>query len=85
MLKLLIKIPEFIAETWYKLPNLLYLHERPNVNKFYNPAFVSKHSTYFSEPPMSQLTEEERQMKELLGFGAFHSTKGEAPLVLILW
>ena len=27
---------------------------------------------------MSQMTEEERQMKELLGFGAFHSTKGIA-------
>lgn len=85
MLKLLIQILEFIAETWYKLSNLLHLQEMTNVHFFYNPAFVSKHSTYFSEPPMSQLTEEERQMKELLGFGAFHSTKGKATLVLILW
>jgi len=29
------------------------------------------------EPPMSQMTEEERQMKEMLGFGSFHSTKGK--------
>jgi len=29
------------------------------------------------EPPMSQLSEEERKMKELMGFGSFHTTKGK--------
>lgn len=30
-----------------------------------------------TEPPMSAMSEEDRQMKEMLGFGSFHSTKGE--------
>ena len=36
---------------------------------------------YWAEPSMSSMTEEERQMKELLGFGSFHSTKGQLPLL----
>jgi len=30
-----------------------------------------------AEKPMSEMSEEDRQMKELLGFGSFHSTKGK--------
>jgi len=41
------------------------------------PANLTGPTGQHEEPPMSEMTEEERQMKEMLGFGSFHSTQGK--------
>ncbi|KAK8382153.1 hypothetical protein O3P69_015247 [Scylla paramamosain] len=49
----------------------------PRPHRRSSPVYLAGPSGKHEEAPAQALTEEEKQMKELLGFSSFHTTKGK--------